>query len=111
MRFSSLGSGSEGNALLVEAGKTLVMMDCGLGLQDTVFRMQRLGVSPGQLSGVVVTHEHGDHISGVERLARKFGLPVWLTHGTLRSQSKAFTDTGHLYEIDPHRAFAIGDVE
>ena len=111
MRFSSLGSGSEGNALLVEAGKTLVMMDCGFGLQDTVFRMQRLGVSPGQLSGVVVTHEHGDHISGVERLARKFGLPVWLTHGTLRSQSKAFADTGHLHEIDPHRAFAIGDVE
>ena len=120
MRFSSLGSGSEGNALLVEVGtrnscpgtrQTLVLMDCGFGLQDTISRLARLGVSPEQLSGIVVTHEHGDHIGGVARLARKFNLPVWLTHGTLRSQPKAFSEVAQLHEIDSHQAFAIGDIE
>jgi phosphoribosyl 1,2-cyclic phosphodiesterase len=111
MRFASLGSGSEGNALLVESGRTQVLMDCGFGLHDTVSRLSRLGVSTDQLSGIVVTHEHGDHIGGVARLARKFNLPVWLTHGTLRSQAKAFTGMARLHEIDPHQTFAIGDLE
>lgn len=111
MRFSSLGSGSEGNALLVEVDQTAVLMDCGFGLQDTIVRLARLGISPDQLSGIVVTHEHSDHIGGVARLSRKFNLPVWLTHGTLRSQSKAFSDISLLREIDPHQAFAIGDIE
>jgi len=120
MRFASLGSGSEGNALLIATGtksscpgtgQTLVLMDCGFGLHDTTLRLERLGVSPGQLSGIVITHEHGDHIGGVARLARKFNLPVWLTHGTLHSQHKAFANVCHLHEIDPHRAFAIGDIE
>jgi phosphoribosyl 1,2-cyclic phosphodiesterase len=111
MRFSSLGSGSEGNALLVAVGRTQILMDCGFGLQDTLSRLARLGVSPGQLSGIVVTHEHGDHISGVARLARKYKLPVWLTHGTLHSQINAFADIDDIREIDPQLAFTIGDIE
>jgi phosphoribosyl 1,2-cyclic phosphodiesterase len=111
MRFASLGSGSEGNALLVAAGQTQVLMDCGFGLQDTQMRLARLGVSAGQLSGIVVTHEHGDHISGVARLARKFDLPVWLTHGTLRNQAKAFAGIANIREIDPQLAFVIGGIE
>jgi len=63
MRFASLGSGSEGNALLVCAGQTHVLLDCGFGLKDSIARMSRLGVTPEQLSGIVVTHEHGDHIA------------------------------------------------
>lgn len=111
MKFASLGSGSEGNALLVAVGRTLVLMDCGFGLQDTLARLARLNVSAEQLSGIVVTHEHGDHISGVARLARKFNLPVWLTHGTLHSQHQALAGIVYLREIDPHQTFAIGDVE
>jgi len=120
MRFASLGSGSEGNALLVAAGtksscsgtrQTLVLMDCGFGLQDTLSRMARLGVSPEQLSGIAVTHEHGDHIYGVARLARKFNLPVWLTHGTLSSQPEIFSGISNLHEIDPNQPFVIGDIE
>jgi phosphoribosyl 1,2-cyclic phosphodiesterase len=111
MKFASLGSGSEGNALLVAAGRTLVLMDCGFGLQDTVSRLARLGVSPDQLSGIAVTHEHGDHVGGVARLARKFDLPVWLTHGTLRSRPEAFAGIASLQEIDPHRAFSIDAIE
>jgi phosphoribosyl 1,2-cyclic phosphodiesterase len=120
MKFASLGSGSEGNALLVAAGRTRVLMDCGFGLQDTLSRLARLGVSADQLTGVVVTHEHGDHIGGVARLARKFNLPVWLTHGTLRStenicpgtrQPGTFAGIAGLHEIDPHQAFAIDEIE
>lgn len=111
MRFASLGSGSEGNALLVATGQTQVLMDCGFGLRDAVFRMERLGISPEQLSGIVVTHEHGDHIGGVARLARKYNLPVWLTHGTLRSQLEAFAGVERLYEIDSQGTFAVGGIE
>ncbi len=111
MRFASLGSGSEGNALLVAAGQTQVLMDCGFGLQDSIARLARLGVSAEQLSGIVVTHEHGDHISGVAKLARKFNLDVWLTHGTLRAAPKAFANISRLHEIDAHAIFAIGDVQ
>lgn len=119
MRFASLGSGSEGNALLVAAGtkssclgtrQTHVLMDCGFGLQDTLSRLARLGISAEQLSGILVTHEHGDHIGGVVRLARKFNLPVWLTYGTLRSQSGILAGI-NLHEIDPNQAFAIDDIE
>ena len=111
MKFASLGSGSEGNALLVAVGRTLVLMDCGFGLKDTLARLARLNVSAEQLSGIVVTHEHGDHISGVARLARKFNLPVWLTHGTLHNQHQVFAGIAGLHEIGPHQTFAIGGIE
>lgn len=110
MRFASLGSGSEGNALFVQAGQTRLLMDCGFALGETERRLARLGEAAAGLSGIVVTHEHGDHISGVFRLARKYALPVWLTHGTLRTQS-ASTASCVVHEINPHEVFSIGDVE
>ena len=110
MRFAVLGSGSEGNALVVQVGQTRVLLDCGFSLSETVSRLARLGLQAGQLDGIVVTHEHGDHISGVARLARKFNLPVWLTHGTLRAQNAAFAELS-VTEINPHLAFAIGEVQ
>lgn len=82
MRFASLGSGSRGNATLVGSGSTLVMVDCGFTCRETERRMQRLGCSPDDLDAVFVTHEHGDHVRGVAVLARKYGMPVWMTRGT-----------------------------
>lgn len=109
-RFASLGSGSEGNSLVVQAGKTCVLMDCGFNLAESVARLARLGLEPEALSGIVVTHEHGDHIAGVARLARKYALPVWLTHGTLRAQFKTLKALSNVTEINPHQSFAIGDM-
>ncbi|KAF0202998.1 MAG: beta-lactamase domain [Gallionellaceae bacterium] len=111
MRFALLGSGSEGNALVVEVGQTRILMDCGFSLSETVSRLARLGLVPEQLCGIVVTHEHGDHIGGVARIARKFSLPVFLTHGTLRSQNGAFADLPSVSEINPHLPFAVGEVQ
>jgi phosphoribosyl 1,2-cyclic phosphodiesterase len=86
MKFSSLGSGSDGNALLIAsregAVNTHVMLDCGFGLHEAERRLALLGVDPSQLTGIVVTHEHSDHIGGVFKLARRHRLPVWLSHGT-----------------------------
>ena len=109
MRFASLGSGSEGNGLLVEAGSTRVLMDCGFGLADSVARLARLGVQPADLAGIVVTHEHGDHIGGVGRLARKHKLPVWLTAGTLAMAQDL--DGVAVQVIDSHAAFAVDELE
>lgn len=109
MRFASLGSGSEGNGLLVEAGSTRVLMDCGFGLADGIARLARLGLRPADLAGIVVTHEHGDHLGGVGRLARKYALPVWLTDGT-RTMAQDL-DGVAIRVIDSHAAFGVGDLE
>lgn len=82
MQFASLGSGSKGNATLVRAGDTLLMVDCGFSLRETTRRLERLDVHPGQLDAILVTHEHSDHSAGVAALSRKFGIPVYLSHGT-----------------------------
>lgn len=109
MRFASLGSGSAGNGLVVEAGATRVLMDCGFGLADGVARLARLGLAPDDLAGIVVTHEHADHLGGVGRLARKYRLPVWLTAGTLAMAQDL--DGVELRVIDSHTAFVIDALE
>jgi phosphoribosyl 1,2-cyclic phosphodiesterase len=111
MRFASLGSGSEGNSLVVQVGQTHVLMDCGFTLAETDARLARLGLAAEHLSGIVVTHEHGDHISGVARLARKHSIPVWLTHGTFRAYSKSLGGMSSLTEIDPHSPFFVGELQ
>ena len=109
MRFASLGSGSEGNSLVVEVGRTRVMLDCGFGLAETVFRLARLGLAPEDVSGILVTHEHADHIGGVARFARKYRTPVWLTHGTLPALVHHLR-SARIHVIDCHAPFAVGDV-
>ena len=111
MRFALLGSGSEGNALVVEVGQTRVLMDCGFSLAETVARLSRIGLLPEQLQAIVVTHEHGDHIGGVARFARKYALPVFLTHGTVRSQNGNFSNVAAVTEINPHLQFSIGEIQ
>lgn len=110
IRFASLGSGSSGNALLVEGGATRLMIDCGFGLRDTAGRLGRLGMEPADLAGILVTHEHADHIGGVFRFARRHGLPVWLTYGTLMACAAAAAGVD-CRVIDSHAPLAIGDLE
>lgn len=109
MRFACLGSGSEGNGLVVEAGSTRVLMDCGFGLADSIARLARLDLQASDLAGIVVTHEHSDHIGGVGRLARRHKLPVWLTAGTLAMAQDL--DGVAVQVIDSHAAFAVDGLE
>ena len=111
MRFASLGSGSAGNGLLVEAGATRLLADCGFALSDTLARVARCGIDPGSIDAILLTHEHDDHIGSAARLARKFAIPVWLTHGTLQAAADQFTDFSALEIFDCHRRFAVGDIE
>ncbi|WP_237058007.1 MBL fold metallo-hydrolase [Microbulbifer sediminum] len=109
LRFASLGSGSKGNGTLVASGDHCLLVDCGFTIKETERRMARLGMTPADLSAILVTHEHSDHLSGVAPLARKYKLPVYLTPGTLRAR-----DIGKLPEIhliEGHRPFAVADIE
>lgn len=111
IRFASLGSGSEGNGLLVEIGGSRVLLDCGFRLKDVCARLARIGVLAEQLDGILVTHEHDDHAGGIGPLARKFGIPVYLTHGTFAALRDGRSRLPHVHLIDSHTAFAIGDIE
>jgi len=111
VRFASLGSGSSGNGLVVEAGKTRVLVDCGFSLSETRTRLARFGLAPEDLDAVLVTHEHSDHIGGVARLAIKHDLPVWCTHGTLVNWRMQTDNLPWTEVIDSHRSFDIGELE
>ncbi|UCZ86906.1 MBL fold metallo-hydrolase [Pseudomonas sp. L5B5] len=94
MRFAVLGSGSQGNGTLIASEDTYVLVDCGFSLRETERRLLRLGVVPEQLSAILVTHEHADHVHGVGLLSRRYNLPVYLSQGTLRGMRKPVVATG-----------------
>lgn len=110
MRFASLGSGSEGNALVVQAGASTVMIDCGFGVKETIRRCACLGLAPESIDAIVITHEHSDHVGGAPRFARRFDIPVWLTFGTLAATESRW-DGCTLRGFDSHDAFLVGDLE
>lgn len=109
MRFASLGSGSRGNATLIEAGDTRLLLDCGFSETETRKRLGRFGLAPADISAIIVTHEHSDHINGVGAVARKHQLPVYLTHGTATADKTGVLPERHLFH--GHETFAIGDIE
>jgi phosphoribosyl 1,2-cyclic phosphodiesterase len=109
IRFAMLGSGSKGNATLVECGRTRVLVDCGFNLRETEARLLRLGVEAAALDAIVVTHEHGDHLGGVARLARRHRIPVWLTHGTLAAWRDPLVPEVRAFH--PHGELCIGSLQ
>ena len=108
MRFASLGSGSRGNALLVESGSTLVMIDCGLTLKAVQERLAALGRDPRDIAAVLVTHEHGDHVRGVPTLAKRYRMPVWMTAGTAASGIARTLPVTKIFDCS--RPLALGDI-
>ena len=86
LRFRSLGSGSTGNATLVEAtcgGRTTrLMVDCGFGARQLDARLASAGLKVADLDAIFITHEHGDHIGSVHSVTRRHRIPVWMSEGT-----------------------------
>lgn len=109
MRFASLGSGSRGNATLVESGTTCIMVDCGFSALETGKRLARLHRSPADVTAILVTHEHSDHIGGVARFANRHQIPVWATAGTLASKKGVSIENTQV--INSHQSFVIGELE
>ena len=83
MRCTILASGSKGNCVVIEGSTGTIMIDAGLSAKEILARMERAGIDAGRIDALLVTHEHGDHLRGVDVLARKLDLPVHATEGTL----------------------------
>ena len=109
LNFASLGSGSKGNATLVKSANSLLMIDCGFTIKETTRRLAILGHQPEEITAILVTHEHSDHIKGVGPFARKFKLPVYLTHGTM--QYDGLNKLSSINIINCHKTFDIQDIE
>ncbi len=113
MRFASLGSGSEGNALLVEvqsgATTTRVLLDCGFSAKEVERRLARLGSGVEGLDAILITHEHSDHIGSALTLARKWSIPLYMSWGTARAVGADEADVD-LHVMWGDEAVAIGDV-
>ena len=109
LQFASIGSGSRGNATLIEVDGTTLLIDCGFSMRETEQRLKRLAREMNQISAILVTHEHGDHVRGVASLAKKYQLPVWSSRGTAKAAKLEELDNWHC--IDIHQTFAINSIQ
>ena len=83
MRVWVLGSGSAGNAVLVESGDTRILIDAGFPVRELAKRLSAIGVSGESIEGAIVTHEHNDHVRGVCAAAKRWGWAVYASTGTI----------------------------
>ncbi|MED5621253.1 MBL fold metallo-hydrolase [Ideonella sp. BN130291] len=115
MRFCNLGSGSSGNATLIEAqdGSTTVrvLVDCGLTLRELTARLAQRGCSPADLGAVFVTHEHSDHVGCATALMRKHRVPVWMSEGTWRGFAREHAPPAELRFARDGEPVAVGTLE
>jgi phosphoribosyl 1,2-cyclic phosphodiesterase len=109
MRLWTLGSGSKGNALLVECGETRVLIDAGLSSRRIGERLGAIGVDPRSIAALLVTHEHRDHVCGLAGVVKRWNLPVYLTPGTATSSTEALAGASVQVTL-PGAPFAIGSL-
>ncbi|HWS98677.1 MAG TPA: MBL fold metallo-hydrolase [Pyrinomonadaceae bacterium] len=125
MKLTVLGSGSTGNAILIAAGGTHVLVDAGMSAKEIVRRLNLVGCDPARLDGVVITHEHGDHAGGLRVLLKNLDCPVFISGKTLeayisehhgprssdepRKRADALRD--RTVEIESSRDFRVGVID
>lgn len=113
LRLRSLGSGSTGNATLVEAGglrKRRLLVDCGLGPKVLQSRLARAGLDLADIDAMLITHEHQDHMAHAHRIATRHGIPVWMSEGSWRASGEA--DYGKLLSFCADgQAIDLGDMQ
>jgi len=114
---SLLASGSRANSALVASSRTRILVDAGLSCRETFKRLRALGERPEQLSAILITHEHSDHVAGLQRLATKLNVPVFLTAPTHHAWNKSIRDaegkTPELPKLERFaagRSFQVGDI-
>ena len=112
MEFCSIASGSSGNCTLVKSGNTAILIDAGISCKRITEGLHSIDMDPSDLSGILITHEHSDHISGLSVLARKYDLPVYATVGTLNyilaHDRSGKLNPERMSAIRPDESFRIG---
>lgn len=108
MRVSVLGSGSRGNAILVEAEDSRILVDAGFSARDLARRMEAVGVDPDALDGIVITHDHSDHTRGMGVFARRHGTTLFLTEGTLEGCTKLLRGSETIVRYRAGVPFPVG---
>jgi phosphoribosyl 1,2-cyclic phosphodiesterase len=126
MKFTVLGSGSTGNAVLISSERTNVLVDAGMSSRETLRRLAEMGFAADQLDGILITHEHGDHIGGLRVLMGAINCPVYISrmtedayydtrsggqNGDSESSKRRNALKGRTEEIESTREFRIGDID
>lgn len=124
MKLTVLGSGSTGNAVLIVAGGTRVLVDAGLSAREVARRMARVGEDAAQLDAILITHEHGDHAGGLRVLMKELDCPVYISAktreayvserrgaGSEESRRRADALRSRVVEIESSRDFGIGKID
>ena len=107
--IATLNSGSNGNCYYVGTDKEAVLVDAGLSCRETEKRMKRLGLSMHLVKAIFISHEHADHIHGLEVLSKKYQLPVYITPNTLQN-GRLVLNKAQVYAFSPHLPVAIGQL-
>lgn len=108
MRFASIGSGSQGNGTLIDNGSAgTILLDCGFSAREARARLDSKGISAADLAGILVTHEHGDHVKGVATLANALRVPVYATWGTYQAALSGRLDEALFQRIDADSQFTL----
>jgi phosphoribosyl 1,2-cyclic phosphodiesterase len=114
MRLCSIASGSSGNCIYIGTEDTHLLVDVGISCKRTVEGLGKLGVSGKDLDGILITHEHSDHISGLGVMCRKFGIPIYATRGTIEAIKNVSTlgaiDDALFNEINADEEFDVNDI-
>ena len=125
MKFIVLGSGSSGNAFVISSEKTHVLVDAGLSAREITRRLALAGMRPSDLDGIVITHEHSDHIGGLRTLLSSVECSVFISGETEEAYYRTFRSNGNGNEsdrrqeamkdraayVDSNRHFCIGDID
>ena len=115
MDFCSIASGSSGNCIFVGTERTSVLIDAGISGKRVKEGLYAIDRRPEDLDAILVTHEHSDHIRGLGVLARKYGIPIYSTPGTinamLEQQLLGKVEEGLFHTVTPDCHFELGDLE
>jgi phosphoribosyl 1,2-cyclic phosphodiesterase len=109
MRFVPLGSGSKGNATLVECGSTLLLVDAGLSARALGNRLEAVGVEPKRIDCILLSHDHGDHVRGAERFSKLHGVPVLSSIETLEAMNRSPIHFASWSSLPENGPLTVGD--
>jgi phosphoribosyl 1,2-cyclic phosphodiesterase len=113
IKFCSLYSGSSGNSIFVASGSTRLLVDAGLSAKKIIEALCSIGEKPSDLSAILISHEHSDHIKGAGIVSRKFNLPIYASEGTWRGMEQLIGPVLECNKVifSSYKPFLIGDIE